>query len=893
MRDHHSIRKGFLDYFAANGHEIVSSHSLIPPADPTLLFVNAGMVQFKDVFSGAKKVPYVRATTSQKCLRVSGKHNDLENVGRTPRHHTFFEMLGNFSFGDYFKKDAIRFGWQFLTEVAGLPKDRLWVTIHPSDDEAYGYWRNDQHVPAERIVRDPNNVWSMGDTGPNGPCSEIHWDRGESWDPGVTFAAGYEGNRYLELWNLVFMQFDKAADGTVTPLPRPSIDTGAGLERIASVLQGVDSNYDTDLFSPLIAIAAADAGRPYRANPDDDVALRVIADHARATAFLIADGIYPENEGRGYVLRRIMRRAIRFGRKLGLEREFFYKVVDGVVTHMGDAYPELVDKRRILEQYVRAEEERFGRTLSEGLELLDRAITKKLDGPADGSGERILDGDVVFKLCDTHGFPLDLTRLIAEEKGVRVDEAGFECAMQAQRERGRASWKEKGGAGTWADEATKQGLTTSFVGYETETAEARIVAAYHSGRGPEPDPDDLPFPLRLRSGHSYYVVTDRTPFYGESGGQVGDQGLLRGPSGEARVLTTEKTASGLVAHLVEVTAGSLEREQVVTLVVDHALRAATRRHHTSTHLLQNALRTVLGAHVKQRGSLVGPERLRFDFGHFGPMTPEELRAVEVHVNELITANHAVTTTEKPIEQALKDGAIAFFEEKYADVVRVVDVGGGVSVELCGGTHVTRTGDIGAFVILSEGGVSSGVRRIEALAGAAAVRWLHEQRQVLADVRAAFQGVATEQLVGRVADLQRELKAAETLAAQLRTKLAASSLDDDLAAGRRHGDVLAVVKVTDGLSMNEVGELTDRLREKLTSGVVFIANKAEGGAVQLMVATKEAPRLHAGKLLGVLAAAAGGKGGGRPDMARGGAPDASRLDLAIEAFHRAVSEGIVG
>jgi len=885
MRDHHSIRKGFLDYFAANGHEIVSSYSLIPPADPTLLFVNAGMVQFKDVFSGARKVPYTRATTTQKCLRVSGKHNDLENVGRTPRHHTFFEMLGNFSFGDYFKKDAIRFGWEFLTAVAGLPKERLWVTIHPSDDEAWGYWRHDQGLPAERIIRDPNNVWSMGDTGPNGPCSEIHWDRGEAWDPGVPFAAGYEGNRYLELWNLVFMQFDKAADGTVTTLPRPSIDTGAGLERVASVLQGVDTNYDTDLFLPLIAIAAADSGRPYRVSPDDDVALRVIADHARATAFLIADGIYPENEGRGYVLRRIMRRAIRFGRKLGLEREFFYKVVDGVVTHMGDAFPELVDKRRILEQYVRAEEDRFGRTLSDGLELLDRAVAKAGPGGT-------LDGDVVFKLCDTHGFPLDLTRLIADEKGVRVDEAGFECAMQAQRERGRASWKEKGEGAAWADEATKQGLTTAFVGYETERAEARLIAAHRADAKPEPEPDpgDLPFPLRF--GRSYRVLTDRTPFYGESGGQVGDQGLMRGPSGEARVLKTEKAASGLVAHVVEVTSGTFARDQVVTLEVDHERRAATRRHHTATHLLQNALRSVLGAHVKQRGSLVGPDRLRFDFGHFGPMTPDELKAVEVHVNGLVTANHAVTTTEKPIEQALKDGAIAFFEEKYADVVRVVDVGGGVSVELCGGTHVARTGDIGAFVILSEGGVSSGVRRVEALAGVAAIQWLHEQRQVLADVRAAFQGAAAEQLVPRVLELQRELKAAETLAAQLRTRLAATSLDDDLAAGRRTGDVLAVAKVTDGLSMNEVAELTDRLRERLERGVVFIANKADGGAMQLMVATKDAPQLHAGKLLGVLAAAAGGKGGGRPDMARGGAPDVSRIDLAIEAFHRAVSEGMM-
>ncbi len=882
MRDHSSIRKGFLDYFAAHGHEIVASHSLIPPADPTLLFVNAGMVQFKDVFSGAKKVPYTRATTSQKCLRVSGKHNDLDNVGRTPRHHTFFEMLGNFSFGDYFKRDAVRFGWEFLTKVAGLPKDRLWVTVHPDDDEAYGYWLNDQAVPADRIIRDPANIWSMGDTGPHGPCSEIHWDRGEAWDPGQPFVAGYEGNRYLELWNLVFMQFNKAPDGTVTSLPRPSIDTGAGLERIAAVLQGVDSNYDTDLFQPLIAIAAADSGHPYGANADDDTALRVIADHARATAFLITDGIYPENEGRGYVLRRVMRRAIRFGRKLGLEREFFYKVVDGVVTLMGDAYPELLAKRRIIEQYVRAEEERFGRTLSDGLELLDKAVAKA------GAG-KVLDGDLVFKLYDTHGFPVDLTRIIAEEKGVLVDEAGFERAMQAQRERGRASWKEKGEDEAWVGDAVARGFTTAFVGYDTEQADAAVLGIYYADRRPtDPDPGELPFPLRAAAGRKYWVVTDRTPFYGESGGQQGDQGVFAWPSYRAAVLEAKRPAPGLVAHLVDVVEGYFDVGQTLTLAVDHEHRSATRGHHTGTHLLQNGLRKVLGEHVKQRGSLVGADRLRFDFSHHSPMTAEEIYQVEAHVNELVRANHAVTTTEKPIEQALKAGAIAFFEEKYADVVRVVDVGGGVSVELCGGTHVARTGDIGAFVILSEGGVSSGVRRIEALTGGPAIAWLHRQRGALADVRGLFQGVSAEQLVGKVQDLQRDLKAAETAAAQLRTRLAVASLDDDLARATRHGDVAAVAKVTEGLSMNELADLTDRLRERLTQGVVLIANKGEGGALQLMVATKEAPRLHAGKLLGEVAAAAGGKGGGRPDMARGGAPDAARLDVAIEVFHRAVT-----
>jgi alanyl-tRNA synthetase len=876
MRDHSSIRRGFLEYFAGKGHEIVPSHSLLPPADPTLLFVNAGMVPFKDVFIGQKKVNYTRATSSQKCLRVSGKHNDLENVGRTPRHHTFFEMLGNFSFGDYFKRDAIRYGWEFLTEVAGLDRDRLWVTVHPDDDEAYGYWKNDVGFPTERLVRDVANVWSMGDTGPNGPCSEIHWDRGEAFGADERFVEGYDGDRFLEIWNLVFMQFDKSAEGVVTSLPHPSIDTGMGFERLASVLQGANSNYDTDLFQPLIAIAAKDAGRPYGRLEEDDVALRVIADHARATSFLIADGVYPENEGRGYVLRRIMRRAIRFGRKLGMEREFLSRVCDGVVDLMGVDYAELQEKRGIIARYVSAEEERFGKTLSEGLEILDSALSASVD-----KGAKALDGDVVFRLYDTHGFPMDLTRLIAEEKGVGVDEAGFERAMEAQRARGRASWKSRGDGSDWMRhymDTPAAASANTFVGYERTQAEGTAVAIYADG---EPK-------AAATVGGRFTLVCDQTPFYGESGGQSGDQGTLRFDGGHGRVLNVTKPHPDVWAHEIEILEGNLESGVVVDLRVDASIRERTQQNHTATHLLQRALGEVLGEHVKQRGSLVAQDRLRFDFSHFGAMKPEELQRVEAIVNGLIRRGLSVDISEKSMQEALDGGAIAFFEEKYGERVRVVDVGG-ESVELCGGTHVGQSGEIGAFAILSEAGISSGVRRIEAVTGAACIERLQAMRARLDALRQLFPGSVEEQLLEKIKGLQRDAKDADQQLAALRAKLAGSSIDDDLAAGKTYGDWLVVVKRTENMAMKELVDLTDRLREKIAHGAVLVVNANAAGNVNMVIATKDAPELHAGKLLGEVAGAAGGKGGGRPDLARGGAPGIATLDLAIDTFYRMIAD----
>jgi alanyl-tRNA synthetase len=876
MRDSRSIREGFLEYFRKNAHERVSSYSLIPPADPSLLFVNAGMVQFKDVFIGLCKTPYARATTSQKCLRVSGKHNDLENVGRTPRHHTFFEMLGNFSFGDYFKKDAIRFGWEFLTEVAGLDPDRLWVTIHPEDDEAYGHWREEVGVPAERIVRDAANVWSMGDTGPNGPCSEIHWDKGEAYGPDEVFEEGYDGDRFVEIWNLVFMQYDRSLDGVNTPLPKPSIDTGMGLERLAAILQGVDSNYDTDLFLPLIQISADASDKPYGQDPDYDVAYRVIADHARATAFLICDGIYPENEGRGYVLRRVMRRAIRFGRKIGLEGAFFHRVVDGVVDLMADAYPELPAKRRIIEQYVLAEEERFGRTLDDGLEMLDRSIRKLKPKEA-------LGGELVFKMYDTHGFPLDLTQLIAEEQGVEIDVAGFEAAMARQRERGRASWKEQAGDRGWADEVARAGTEVAFVGYDQLTSEATVVALFSEGR---------PVDRVTTASPEVVVITDRTPFYGEAGGQAGDTGIVEAEGLIAQVTDAVRPVQELTGHQVSVTSGEIALGDRIQLKVDAGSRARTRGNHTGTHLLQNGLRAVLGDHVKQRGSLVAPDRLRFDFSHFAPLSADQIQRVEAHVNQMIQADHPVETGVMSLAAALESGAIAFFEEKYSEDVRVVSVAG-ESVELCGGTHVGRTGEIGPFVIAAEAGISSGVRRVEALTGPAAVAWFQEQRATLAGLRERFPGAGTSELVEKVEALQQANRELDGELAKLRTHLASGSVDDDIQGGRRFGEQVALVKVTQGLSMKELADLSDRYRDKMTAGAILLQNQSEGGAVNLLIAVKGSDGLHAGQLMREVASAAGGKGGGRPDIARGGAPDAASCDLASETFYRIIQSRLGG
>ena len=889
-RTSNEIRRMFLEYFGKQEHTVLPSHSLIPPEDPTLLFVNAGMVQFKDVFVGRKKLDTSRASTSQKCLRVSGKHNDLENVGRTARHHTFFEMLGNFSFGDYFKEDAIRFGWEFLTspQYMGLPKEKLWVTIHPDDQEALELWRTVTDVSKDRILSDPTNFWSMGDTGPCGPCSEIHIDQGPALSGGKEVPFGEGGDRYLELWNLVFMQFDRDAQGTMTPLPRPSIDTGMGLERIVAIVQGKTANYDTDLFRPLIEVAEEHSGRKYlgrfgdpdkrEAEIEEDVAFRVIADHARATAFLVADGIYPENEGRGYVLRRVMRRAIRFGRKLGIEGEFLHAVCDKVVDLMGDIYPELVAVRGIIDRVVRKEEQRFGRTLSDGLRLLEGEI-----GALGDKGERVVPGRTVFELYDTHGFPVDLTQIIAEEHGFAIDEPGFRAAMEEQRERGRASWK-----GT--DETrlalyrslVDDGVFSEFVGYEWEQADSEITALLRNGRRAE----------SADRGDAVELVTARTPYYGESGGQVGDTGTIEGAGGLfVRVTDTRKSPDGLITHVGTVEHGEVAVGDAVTLTIDSASRQPTRRNHSATHLLHWALRKVLGDHVKQRGSLVAPDRLRFDFSHFGPLTPEETTRVEWLVNEAVVANHEVRTDILGYKEATDRGAIAFFEEKYGDTVRVVSMA--KSTELCGGTHVARTGDIGLFKIVQEQGISSGVRRIEGVTGMNAVRWLNERES---QVLAACERLKTSpgQLQDRVERMLRELRGRDQEIEALKGKLAQAMTQEQATGARDFGGVKALAMALDGAAAKDLRPLADKMRDRIGSGVVLLCSRTDGKVNMLVaVTTDRVGDFDAGRIVSELAPLVGGRGGGRKDMAQAGGSEPSGLDAAIARFYSIVEQRATG
>lgn len=881
------IRRMFLRYFEAQAHSVLPSHSLIPPEDPTLLFVNAGMVQFKDVFVGRKVLDTSRAATSQKCLRVSGKHNDLENVGRTARHHTFFEMLGNFSFGDYFKEDAIRFGWEFLTspQWMGLPKEKLWVTVYPDDDEAIDLWKRIAGIADDRIVKDPSNFWSMGDTGPCGPCSEIHIDQGPALSGGKEVPFGDGGDRYLELWNLVFMQFDRDAAGTLTPLPKPSIDTGMGLERIAAIVQGVTANYDTDLFRALIAVTEAQSGKAYQgrfgdpskreAEIEEDVAFRVIADHARATAFLIADGIYPENEGRGYVLRRVMRRAIRFGRKLGIESEFLFQSCDRVVELMGDVFPELSEVRAVIERVVRQEEQRFGRTLSDGLRLLETAVAQLR---ADGA--LVVPGRTAFELYDTHGFPLDLTQIIAEEQGFTVDEIGFKDAMEAQRERGRASWKGADEArGSLYRALADDGVTTEFVGYQWDSAEAEVVALINDGRRVD----------HAEVGDRIELVAAQTPFYGESGGQVGDKGVIEGQGGFRLVVEdTRKSPEGIVLHAGRVAGGAVRVGQTVGLSIDAANRAPTRKNHSATHLLHWALRTVLGDHVKQRGSLVAPDRLRFDFSHFGPLTPEETERVEWLVNERIVANQPVLTRELGYQEAVAQGAVAFFEEKYGDSVRVVSMA--ESVELCGGTHVAATGDIGLFKIVSEGGISSGVRRIEAATGMNAVRWVHERERLVQRVSEQLK-TTPAQLAEKVDRANREARARDQEIDALKGQLASAMTRDQVADAREFAGVKALAMPLEGTAAKDLRGLADSMRDRIRSGVVLLGSHVDGKVALLVAVTPDqVHRFDAGRMVAELAPLVGGRGGGKKDLAQAGGSDPSGLNAAIERFYAMVEAG---
>jgi len=855
------IRKQFLDYFAAKGHAIVASSPLVPGNDPTLLFTNSGMVQFKDVFLGQDRRAYTRATSSQRCVRAGGKHNDLENVGYTARHHTFFEMLGNFSFGDYFKRDAIRFAWDLLTKVYKLPPERLWTTVYHEDDEAYELWTKDIGVPKERCVRigdkpgapryQSDNFWQMADTGPCGPCTEIFWDHGAGIPGGPPGSKDADGDRYVEIWNLVFMQYNRDDKGAMTPLPKPCVDTGMGLERIAAVLQGVHDNYEIDLFQDLIKAAARETGTKDLASKS----LRVIADHIRATAFLIVDGVIPSNEGRGYVLRRIIRRAIRHGYKLGRTTPFFHSIVDDLARAMGEAYPELAKSKDRVRQVLLQEEERFAETLENGMRVLEGALTRE---------DRMLDGETVFQLYDTFGFPVDLTADIARERGVRVDYAGFEAAMERQRERARAASRFQAGASV-----EYSGAATEFHGYDSVALEAKVVALY-KGEGVQAQ--------ELAAGEKGIVVLDRTPFYAESGGQVGDSGELAGVAGTFVVEDTQKVQAAVFGHKGAVKTGRVRVGDKVMAGVDAARRARTMRNHSATHLMHKALREVLGHHVQQKGSLVDPERTRFDFSHDAPMTPEQIQRVEALVNAQILANVATTARIMKHDEAIKAGAMAFFGDKYGDEVRVLDIGD--SRELCGGTHVRRTGDIGFFKIMSEGGIAAGVRRVEATTGDGALAWVQGQEAMLNRAAAALKSPPQE--VGqKIAQIMDSVRGLEKELARFKSRLAASQGDElaDQAADVKGVKVLAAT--LEGADAKALRETMDKLKDKLKSAAIVLAAVSDGKVSLIAGVTQNATgKIKAGELVNHVAQQVGGKGGGRPDMAQAGGNDPARLPEAL-------------
>jgi alanyl-tRNA synthetase len=828
------IRSKFLEYFAGKGHTVVASSPLVPANDPTLLFTNSGMVQFKDVFLGQDKRSYARATTAQRCVRAGGKHNDLENVGYTARHHTFFEMLGNFSFGDYFKRDAIRFAWELLTKVYQLPPDRMWTTVYHEDDEAYGIWTKD-----------------IGDTGPCGPCTEIFWDHGPGIPGGPPGSKDAESDRYVEIWNLVFMQFNRDDKGVMHPLPKPSVDTGMGLERIAAVLQGVHDNYQIDLFQDLIKAAARETG----AKDLSSNSLKVIADHVRATSFLIVDGVIPSNEGRGYVLRRIIRRAIRHGYRLGQTQPFFHRVVDDLARTMGSAYPELQSAKARVAQVLKQEEERFAETLENGMRVLEGALTRE---------DRMLDGETVFQLYDTFGFPVDLTADIARERGVRVDYAGFEAAMERQRDRARAASKF-----TAAAAVEYSGAATEFHGYDTLALEAKVVALY-SREGVQAQ--------EIGGGEAAIVVLDRTPFYAEAGGQVGDSGELAGISGTFAVEDTQKIQPVVFGHRGVLTTGRLRVGDRVMAGVDAMRRARTMRNHSATHLMHKALREVLGPHVQQKGSLVDAGRTRFDFSHNEPMTDEQIRRVEAIVNAEVLANSATSARIMKHDAALRAGALAFFGDKYGDEVRVLDIGS--SRELCGGTHVARTGDIGFFKVISEGGIAAGVRRIEATTGEGALAYVQEMENERHFIEGFYQATG-DALKKKLASEREERKALEKEVARLKSKLASSQGDELAGQVVEVKGVKLLAATLDGADARALREAMDKLKDKLKSAVIVLA-AADQGKVSLIagVTSDLTSKLKAGDLVNFVAQQVGGKGGGRADMAQAGGNDPSKLPRAL-------------
>ena len=856
------IREAFLRFFEEQGHTRVASSSLIPGNDPTLLFTNAGMNQFKDCFLGQEKRAYTRAVSSQKCVRAGGKHNDLENVGYTARHHTFFEMLGNFSFGDYFKRDAITYAWTFLTGVLKLPAEKLWVTVYATDDEAYDIWTQEIGVPAERMVRigdnkgapyASDNFWTMGDTGPCGPCTEIFYDHGADIWGGPPGSPEEDGDRYIEIWNNVFMQFNRTADGVLHPLPAPSVDTGMGLERVSAVLQHVHSNYEIDLFQSLLAASAKAIG----CSNDSQPSLKVVADHIRSCGFLIADGVLPSNEGRGYVLRRIIRRACRHGNKLGAKGSFFYQIVAALVAEMGEAFPELKAQQAHIERVLKAEEEQFAKTLEQGLKILEQDLAE-LTG-------KVVPGDVVFKLYDTYGFPMDLTADIARERELTIDEAGFEREMNAQRERARSA----SSFGLDYNSLIKVDVPTVFNGYDSNHGNGTVVALYKAGESVQ----------ELKEGEEGVVILDQTPFYGESGGQVGDRGYLLAGGSRFDVRDTTKTGGAFLHHGVAVLS-DLKVGAQVSAVVDASLQQATSLNHSATHLLHAALRQVLGDHVQQKGSLVDSQRLRFDFSHFEAIKPEQIKALEDIVNAEIRKNTPVQTEEMPIDEARKKGAMALFGEKYGDTVRVLTMGGDFSVELCGGIHAKRTGDIGVMKITSEGGVASGVRRIEAITGAAALAYLNQAEEQLKEAAQLVKG-SRDNLIDKLGAVLERNRVLEKQLEQLQAK-AASAAGDDLSASAievKGAKVLAAR--LDGMDGKALLALVDQLKNKLGQGVILLGGVHEEKVVLVAGVTKDlSARLKAGDLMKQAAAAVGGKGGGRPDMAQGGGVDAGALDAAL-------------
>ncbi len=874
------IRARFLNYFADRGHAVVESSSLVPHDDPTLLFTNAGMVQFKKIFIGEEQRNYTRAVTSQRCVRAGGKHNDLENVGHTARHHTFFEMLGNFSFGEYFKKDAISYAWDFLTVELGLNPEQLWVSVYQDDDDAFELWEGIEDLPKGRIVRlgEADNFWAMGDTGPCGPCSEIHIDQGpEHGCDRPDCAVGCDCDRFLELWNLVFMQFNRDESGAMTPLPRPSIDTGMGLERVAAVLQGKFNNFDCDLFTPLIDHIAQLSGRPYEKDNGDDVAMRVIADHARATTFLVADGVLPSNEGRGYVLRRIMRRAIRFGRSLGLT-SFFPAVCALVIEMMEDACPHLTGSRELLAKVVTNEEARFGETLDNGLAMLSKEIRRlqKEQGEA-----ACIDGNFIFKLYDTYGFPVDIVRDVALEHKIAFDEAGFSQAMEQQRRQSRKSWK-----GTDVDHLDtgilallEQGKQAEFTGYTCRN-ERSVVEGIVNEAGV--------LVQEAGAGEQVRLFCPRTPFYAESGGQVGDQGEISWDGGRFQVEQTIAPADGLILHEGRIVEGSLQPGQAVTLKVAENKRIATELNHTATHLLHAAMKKILGEHVKQAGSLVNSDRLRFDFTHFSQVTPDEIRTIEQLVNEQIRRNISLDTRLLSKDQAVAEGATALFGEKYGDEVRVVSIGD-FSKELCGGTHTGSTGSIGLFKIVSESGIAAGVRRIEAVTGLGAVAWVQELARQADEVAGLLSGPFVE-APEKIASLLKKQKELEKELATLAASQALSGLDQLFESATEIGGVKVICGLIQLDSPKTLREVGDKVRDTMGSGIAVLGGEINGKAALLALVGKDLTgRVKAGQLVARVAVIVGGKGGGRPDMAQAGGSMPDKLPEAIKAVPQIVSE----